>query len=178
MEEYINVNVTSYVNEGITSGWMKPIVAEKFTRIMARKGTVGEVVTTWSQDAAGNPVKEKVSTVELDKQTNEPGWVVTKLDESNNVLVDQNNNINSWIIDDSTFKKKYELENLNIYKPTGGLQVFVEINDNIILEQWGSLMKIAKGGYINITNPLDMYGISKQDFLDTYKVIDREEVRK
>ena len=32
-------------------------------------------------------------------------------------------------------------------------------------------MQIAKGGYINITNIEDMYGISERDFLDTYKFI-------
>jgi len=30
-------------------------------------------------------------------------------------------------------------------------------------------MKIAAGGYINITNISDMYGISQRDFTDTYK---------
>lgn len=35
-------------------------------------------------------------------------------------------------------------------------------------------MKIAKGGYINITNAEDMYGISERDFLDTYKFIQEE----
>ena len=33
-------------------------------------------------------------------------------------------------------------------------------------------MAIAAGGYINITNPDDMYGISQRDFEDTYKYID------
>ena len=60
----------------------------------------------------------------------------------------------------------------NIYKPPGGPQTFVEIPDNIILNQWGEDMAIAAGCYINITNPDDMYGISQIDFEDTYKYID------
>lgn len=32
-------------------------------------------------------------------------------------------------------------------------------------------MKIAAGGYINITNPDDMYAISERDFTDTYKIV-------
>lgn len=28
-----------------------------------------------------------------------------------------------------------------------------------------------KGGYINITNKDDLYGISKRDFEDTYKIV-------
>ena len=88
--------------------------------------------------------------------------------------MDSNGHINEWIIDDTTFKKKYEIdsENPNLCKPKGGLQVFVQIPDNIILNQWGADMQIAAGGYINITNVNDMYGISQRDFEDTYKFID------
>jgi hypothetical protein len=39
------------------------------------------------------------------------------------------------------------------------------------LEQWGSKMQIAEGGYINITDPSDMYGISERDFTDTYRKV-------
>ena len=39
-------------------------------------------------------------------------------------------------------------------------------------------MNIAAGGYINITNPDDMYGISERDFEDTYKVVDTLELEK
>ena len=35
-------------------------------------------------------------------------------------------------------------------------------------------MQIAAGGYINITDPDDMYGISKRDFDDTYKVVEKD----
>lgn len=69
---------------------------------------------------------------------------------------------------------KYEMdpENPSLFKPKGGAQIFVKIIDNIILEQWGSDMKIAAGGYINITNVDDMYGISQRDFEDTYRFTD------
>ena len=33
-------------------------------------------------------------------------------------------------------------------------------------------MEISSGGYINITNPDDMYGISQRDFEDTYIFVD------
>ena len=66
------------------------------------------------------------------------------------------------------------MEDSHIYKPKGGKQIFVRINDNIILNQWGSDMKIAKGGFINITKIDDMYGISERDFYDTYKFLDEQ----
>ena len=37
-------------------------------------------------------------------------------------------------------------------------------------------MKIAKGGYINITNFDDMYGISEMDFNDTYKYVNNKDI--
>ena len=119
-------------------------------------------------------IQEKVAQVTIDEQTQEPGWIATKVNENGEPIIDNNNHLNNWIIDDSTFKKKYEVdpENPNLCKPKGGPQTFVEIPDNIILNQWGEDMAIAAGGYINITNPDDMYGISQRDFEDTYKYID------
>ena len=102
--------------------------------------------------------------------------VVTKLDENLDVVIDNNGHMNQWIIDDSTFSKKYEKDSngSDVYKPTGGIQIFVQINEDITIFQWGSEMTIASGGYINITNPNDMYAISKRDFEDTYKFVDEQ----
>ena len=174
MENYTKVEVTSYVKQGLETGSMIPRQAEKFARIIARQGTVGETIVSWSVDSNGNEIKEKEAQVQLDAQTNEPGWVVAKVDENGNIVIDNNGHVNQWIIEDSTFKKKYEVdpENPNLCRPKGGKQIFVQITDNIILNQWGSDMKIAAGGYINITNPDDMYGISQRDFEDTYKFTD------
>ena len=171
MKEYIKVEVTDYVKHGIENGSMIPREAEKFARIIARHGNVGETVISWSTDAQGNEIQEKVAQVQVDSQTNQPGWIATKVDEQGNIVVDNNGHTNQWIIDDTTFKKKYEMdpENPVLFKPKGGPQVFVQIPDNIILNQWGDDMQIAAGGYINITNADDMYGISQRDFDDTYK---------
>ena len=170
-KEFKKVNVYEYVKEGLVSGKLVPIEAEKFARIIARQGNVGEVVVSWSVDKDGNEIKEKEDVVTLDKDTNNPGWIATKLDENGYPLKDKNGHLNQWIIADSTFKKKYEIDEQNpsVFKPVGGPQIFVQIPDNIILEQWGSEMKIAAGGYINITKVDDMYGISERDFNDTYK---------
>ena len=180
MENYTKVDVLTYVKNGLESGTLVPIEAYKFARIMARPGIVGEEVISWSVDSIGNEVKEKVDTVSLDEETNNPGWVVTKTDEDGNIILDNNGHSNDWIISDSTFKKKYEIDENNptLFKPKGGVQTFVQIPDNITLNQWGSDMNIAAGGYINITNPDDMYGISERDFEDTYKVVDTLELEK
>ena len=168
-KEFKKVNVYEYVKEGLASGKLTPFEAEKFARIIARQGVVGETVISWSVDSEGKELKEKEDVVSLDKETEQPGWIATKLDENGYPVKDKNGHLNQWIIADSVFKKKYEVDTKDTYKPTGAIQIFVEIKDNIILEQWGSEMQIAAGGFINITNIDDMYGISSRDFNDTYK---------
>lgn len=169
MDEYKKVDIKEYVDELLSQG-VEPFEAEKFARIAARPGIVGEQVITWSVDENGNPIIERDSTVKLDENTNQPGWVVTKLDENNKPLLDKNGHDNTWIVPDSKFKQKYEMDNQEgIYKPTGNIQKFIEIKDNIILN--GSEMKVATGGFINITDPNNMYGVSSRDFADTYRKV-------
>lgn len=177
MENYRKVKTEEYVKEGLESGRMVPKVAAKFARIDARKGQVGEEIISWSVDSnTGEAVKEKISKVSLDEKTKEPGWVVTKLDLDGTPKFDEHGHLNQWIIEDSVFKKKYEIdpENTSIYKPVGEPQIFVDILDNITLEQWGETMNIAAGGKINVTNINDMYGISERDFNDTYAYVDSD----
>lgn len=161
---------------GIKNGTMIPKEAEKFARIVAKQGQVGEKVISWSVDSLGHEIQEKVASVQNDENTNKPGWIVTKVDEDGNIMLDNNNHVNQWIIEDSVFRKKYEIdpENPTLFKPKGGPQIFVQINDNIILNQWGEDIKIAAGGYINITNINDMYGISERDFNDTYQFTEEQ----
>ena len=174
MSEFKKVNTLEYVKEGLQNGTLIPRKAEKFARIAAREAKDGEEVISWSVDANGNPIKEKVATAE------EGSYVVTKLDENHDVIIDNNGHVNEWIIDGTTFKKKYEVdpEDTTVYRPTGGVQIFVQISEDIIVEQWGSEMKIARGGYINITNADDMYAISERDFNDTYKFVDEAPTKK
>ena len=161
---------------GIKNGTMIPKEAEKIDRIVAKQGQVGEKVISWSVDSLSHEIQEKVAYVQNDENTNQPGWIVTKVDEDGNIMLDNNNHVNQWIIEDSVFRKKYEIdpENPTLFKPKGGPQIFVQINDNIILNQWGEDMKIAAGGYINITNINDMYGISERDFNDTYQFTEEQ----
>lgn len=176
MEDYIKVDVMKYVRDGLLNGDMQPRYAEKFARVIAKRGAIGENVISFSTDSNGNAIQEKVGVVGKDKETGEVDWILTKADSEGNAIVDDNGNLNQWIVDNKTFTKKYEVQvdESHIYKPKGGKQIFVQINDNIILNQWGSDMKIAKGGFINITRIDDMYGISKRDFYDTYKFLDEQ----
>ena len=176
MSEFKKIDdVLKYVREGISNGTLVPFEAEKFARIIARPGVVGETVVSWSVNDKGEPIEEKVAAVELDEETKRPGWVVTKANEDGSPVVDANGHTNDWIITDSKFVKKYELQEGAVYRPTGGKQIFVRIPEDLSLAQWGGYENIAAGGYINITNSGDMYGISQRDFEDTYRVVESQE---
>lgn len=173
-ENYKEVEILKYVREGLKNGTLVPFMAEKFARPLIRQGVVGEEIISWSVDENGNPIKEKVAKVEIDPKTGKPGWVVTKTDDSYMPAIDEHGNLNQWIISDSEFQRKYEPAfelGEGIYKPVGGPQIFVQLRENLITYQWGEKMKVAAGGYANITNPDDVYGISDRDFDDIYKKI-------
>lgn len=165
-------DVTAYIKE-LTASGVEVLTAEKVTRIAARKGVVGEQVISWSVDANGAPILEKNAQVVEDSETGEAGWVVTKLDEDNQIIIDPNGNKNEWIIDDKTFHKKYEEDpnHPGIYKPVGGPQKFMKLSEAITIQQWGNEVTVDAGGYMNMTNPDDIYVIAGRDFEDTYRVI-------
>lgn len=176
-DTYRKVKVEEYVKELLERG-IKPVQAKKFALIHAREGKIGETVITWSQDSKGNPIIEKTAQVKIDEKTGKPGHVVTKLNEDGTPIIDKNGHTNTWIIEDGKFQERYEQYSEmgeSVYKPKGTEQIFIQIQDDIVIEQWGKEEKISKGGYINITDISDMYGISERDFNDTYKIIQAEQ---
>ena len=168
-------DISRYVQELSEKG-ESIITAEKQARIAARKGDPGEWVISWSVDSEGRPVLEKRAQVSCDSKTGEIDWVVVKIDDTGEVIVDTNGNKNEWIMGDRTFRKKYE-EDMNhpgIYKPVGGPQKFMKLTEPVTIQQWGQEMNVDKGGYINVTDPKDVYVISGRDFGDTYRIIKSE----
>lgn len=164
-------NLTEYTNKMIASG--APIVlAEKMGKIKARPGIVGERVTSWSTDSKGYEILEKEAVVKLD-ENGTPGWVVTKIDDNCEVVIDQNGHSNQWIIEALIFKRKYEeTDSPGIFKPAGGIQKFLKLLEAISIVQWQEEMNVDCGGYVNITDHEDMYVISCRDFEETYHVLE------
>ena len=172
MEGFVRVDAKEFAVTGMENGDLVPVTAVKFARIVARQGEVGEEVISYSQDG----IIEKTAKVELDATTQKPGWVATKVDEKGEAIVDEFGHKNEWIISDSTFQKKYEVdpENPALFKPKGGPQRFVQLPINVTVTQWGSEMNIAAGGWLNVTNLDDVYGISQRDFEDTYRIVEEQ----
>ena len=148
-------NISEYVREGIKSGRLTVNEVAKFARIHARQGTLGEEIIT----KMSNGLEETKNFVKIDEKTGELGWIVTNPDGE------------QYIVDDSTFKKKYEIdpENPSQYKPKGGPVLSSPINEHIEFEApWGETMKIECGGSLVLSGPNDIYGIQKDEFEHTY----------
>ena len=99
-KEFIKVDAREFAVMGMENGDLVPVTAIKFARIIARQGNVGEIVETYTQ----NGLLEKSASVGLDATTQQPGWVVTKVDENGNVIIDEFGHRNEWIIEDFTFR--------------------------------------------------------------------------
>lgn len=154
-------NIAEYVKEAIASGRLTVEEVAKFARIHARQGKIGEEVIT----KMANGLEETRNTVKADEKTGEAGWIVTNPDGE------------EYIVEDSTFKKKYEIdpENPDQYKPKGGpVLALREIDEDIEFEApWGGAMKIEEGGSLILGGPDDIYGIQKAEFENTYKATNK-----
>ena len=137
---------------------IKWINVVKFQRLNAVQSKGGEEVETVGSD--GN--------VETKRKTNKGDWIV------NNV----SNKDNKWIIDDKTFKKKYEEEKDGVYKPKGGPMLAAKISDctdkcvEFAPPNWGGdVIKVKNDGWFmkDPSNEKNIYAISKNDFDATYK---------
>lgn len=165
-------NISAYVQKLAKDG-ASLIIAEKWARIMARRGTPGEKVVSWSVTGDGDLIMEKEAEVGQDAETGENDWIATKIRKDGSVLVDEYGNKNEWIISDTVFWQKYrqDQEHPGYYIPIGVSQTFLRLPEPIMLRQWGEeSMRVDAGGYINVTNKNNIYVISQRDFEDTYEI--------
>lgn len=147
------------------------VTAVKHGAISVRRAEPGEQVAT----VAGDGTKETVNTAKLGD------YVVTKLGDDLKPALNQNGHENVYIMSGATLAKKYldsDGNKIDSEKGTEGIcrpdssipQKWVQVDKDIrIMAPWGEAMVIRKGGYLNVTNPSNVYGISEKDFNDTYK---------
>ena len=181
LESYKKVDVYQYVKEGLKNGSLNVIEAKKNAKVFARQGNLGEKVITWALDDFGNSIVEREDYVTLDENTHEPGWVVTKIDQEEKPVIDINNHTNQWIIRNSVFHSKYngDFSQPGVFVSKGITQQFIPISENIqIIVKTGATMNISSGGYLNVTNPERISGISAKDFQDTYIKCEKENLSK
>lgn len=173
MAEFKKVNIQEYVKEGLENGSLVPFQAKKTAPTQLIQGEEGQKVVSWVENEDGTERIEREGIVEVDEKTGGLGWIATKVDNEGNPVIDRNGHMNQWIIKDSVVKATYEPSNQgeNLFQKKE-IQTLVQIHDNIVFEKKnGKVMNVEAGGYINITKPDGMYGISKRDFEDTHEVI-------
>lgn len=146
---YINIpDIKEYVNglfeDGILSYYYK-----KFGRIDAKQGTIGQTIIT----KEGN-----LNKVKADEKGN-LDWIVT------------NPNGEKFIVPHKTFVSRYETK-VGLdgkHAPISKIIRAVRILENIsFTASWGKQMNIKAGGFLDITNFNDIYGIQEKDFFETY----------
>ena len=148
-------NIKQYVQEQIKNRIIMPSKYVKATTITARKGIIGERIST----ITSNDLYETNNIVSKDLNGN-VDWVVT------NITGEQ------YIIKDFEFNKKYEPDEgaSNMFKPKGKPITAGQIHEDIsFTAPWGEAMSILAGGYLVFTDMDDIYGIQESEFNMTYK---------
>lgn len=173
MLEFTKDEMRAYVEGKLPTS--KIIEAKKMGNTIAVQGTVGEEVVTLEVDADGNEYVERTGVVELDPNTNEPGWILTKTGEDNQPIVNKFGHTNQYIVADSKFKSMYEpsVDGPGLYSKSQ-IEKFIQSEDDVTFETKYGKMVVNAGGYIKVTDLDRISGISEQSFIDTYMVIEPE----
>ena len=147
-------DITAFL-DGKNPAWERVV---KFQRVNARQSAGGEKIRTVGSD--GN--------AETERTTSAGDWVVNNVETPDNV----------WIIDDATFRKKYEQDGDGVYKPRGGAMMAVPVASccatgvEFAPPKWGGdVIRIQNDGYFmkDPTDGTDIYAVSKADFDSTYR---------
>lgn len=151
-------NPKLYVIKMLKNG-VQPQYYKKFARVKAKQGVVGQEVVTIMK----NGLIETRNIVTLGED-NQPGWIIT------------NPSGEQCIISNKKFIRKYELEvgPDGKHAPKGDAIAVVQVPEDItIITSWGEEQNIKAGGFLNISNIEDIYGIQKEEFFETYAACDK-----
>jgi hypothetical protein len=148
------VDIRKYVKEGLKSGLLKPQAVVKVAKVYARKGILGETIETIGIDG----FSETINTVKQDENGN-LDWVVTDIF------------LNSYVVADSVFRKKYDVgdKKSGIFKPKLDPVVAIKVDENLkFIAPWKEKMYIKKGSYLIMNSETDIYGIQDKVFFNSY----------
>ena len=154
------------------------IEAKKVGNTYAVQGVVGQEVITYSIDSEGNEIIERTANVQIDPETLEPGWILTKIDDNNQPVINKNGHPNQYVVTDSVFKKTYEpsMDGENLYSKSQ-IEKFIQLEEDLTFGTKYGEMTVSRGGYIKVTDLTRISGISKVDFDDTYRIVDPQNTK-
>lgn len=165
---YDQIDTDAFVGTCRANG-VKPTECFKDASVAVRPAISGQKVVSY----AGDGTEESVA-------SGKSGYfILTKLDHDGKVMVDEHGYPNEWQVEAAKVYKKYDMSEVGedgkgIARSRPDRASFVRVDRNImIMVPWGAggalvPQYIRKGGYLNIVDPTDVYGISEQDFNDTY----------
>ena len=169
-QQFSQVDPNAYADRLIGDG-VKPFQARKKGAVFARKAVPGETVEVYTEDG----LLEAVETA------SEGMMVLMRAAENGSIYLNPSGLANKWLVSREVFESKYDTENIRMdgfVRPRGGLQTFIQCDRNIsLLVPWGENgalieQKVLCGGYLNITDRTDIYGIAAEEFEATYRRTD------
>ena len=176
MLDFSKDQMREYVEKKLAAG--EPVIeAKKTGNTHAVQGTVGQEVISYTIDKnTGEEIIERVAKVELDSETNQPGWILTKVDSNNQPVVNKNGHLNQYIVQDSKFREMYEpsADGPNLYSKAA-IEKFIQSDEDVHFETKYGDMIVTTGGYIKVTDLSRISGISEQDFADTYVTVESKD---
>lgn len=150
--------------------------------VLAKKSSYIRVVKTFKY--AEIEVWTKNGNLETVEHAYAGDLVATRIDKTGKLVVDSFGHDNSWKISREVLEEKYDFDSKAldengkaIASPKGSIQTFKKLNkDTVFMVPWGENgamveQKILAGGWANITDPSDVYGIAAEEFAETYEVI-------
>lgn len=157
------IDILVYVKEKTKDGTLIFNQVQNIQRIIAVQGDVGDKVQIILNDET---YKAEPEIVGIDEITKKPDWIVKKLTGPG-----------QWIIKDSIFMSKYELdpEQPGVFKPKEGPLVAAQIPEDItfVSPMNGDIQSIKVDGFLLMdpTNLEKVYGMEKEDFYSTYEFV-------
>jgi len=145
--------------------------AEKNACVLARPAIQDETISVFTQN--GN-----LEAVECGVEGN---VVVTRCDLDGVPIVDSFGHVNTWQMRAETFAEKYDVSNMRpedgFTRPRGGVQRLIRVDEDVaIMVPWGEdgsevPLTIDRGGWLNVTDPADIYGVADEEFRETYQIV-------
>lgn len=162
-----------------TSNKTEIVLAKKSGYIMVEAVMEHREVEVWTKD--GN--------LETIEHAYAGDLVATSCDKAGKSVIDKFGHVNSWKIAEDVLRKKYDFDvddyndnGKTLCTPKGGVQTFKRLTeDTTFMKPWGEggalvPQHIAAGGWANVTDPADVYGIAEDEFAETYEIINPMEM--
>lgn len=151
----------------LTESGAPALTAAKKTepRFIVRIAEGTEEIVVWTKD--GN--KETVEHPE------KGDMIVTKGNADGTPALDGYGHNNTWCMRPDAFKAFYDADHpdsaTGMYCARPVERRFIQIDRNIEFDApWGETQRIRAGGFLNISDPNDIYGVARDEFNETYDV--------